>query len=668
MDSPSRAFLILVPTILVPWLSSLPYKIKKGLGYESYHAVPPPPTRLFLPPKLDLSNSGLEEFQQPEFKGYGPKTSKSVSEDIPNELKEYPNASLVKDSVSDNKHCSVYSHVVVEKKTDVPTIAKVKVVRTKQQEKPVRKLVKYAEMYRPRTVNTARPRAINTARLRAINTARPNLAVINAVRGHPQKVQEDQGYVKSGCSRHMTENMSYLFEYKEFNRGYVTFGGRANGGRIIGKGTLKTSKLDFKDVYFVKELKFNLVSVSQMCDKKNSVLFTNTGCFVPSPNFKLADDSHVLLKVHRKNNMYSVDMKNFIPKESLTCLVAKATLDESMLWHRRLGHINFKNINNLVRDKLVRATKNETIGILKKFITEIENLIDSKVKGISSKPHNKTPYELFREDEGYFVEYSMNSKAFRVYNMRVEENLHIEFLENKPIIADTGPEWLFAEENLHIEFLENKPIIADTGPEWLFAGTNSNDFACTKDIIGACQSNMETGSTQDYIFMPLWKDGSQLFDYSLKLSDDAGSPYSGDDGKKHDGVSDKENRALNELNYAFENLNTEYLDDPKMPGLETIATYDDYEEEAEFTNLEPSIHVSPTPTTRTHKNHPLKQVIGSLNTPVQTRSKLKPTNEQGFISVLYEGKTHKDLNRCLFVCFLSQIEPTRVAKALSNPA
>nr|GEZ67469.1 hypothetical protein [Tanacetum cinerariifolium] len=99
----------------------------------SYHVVLPPPTGLFLPPKLDLSNSGLEEFQQPEFEVYVPKTSKSVSEDIPNELKEYPDASLVKDRVSDNKYCSVESPVVVEKKIVVPTIAKVKVVKPKQQ-------------------------------------------------------------------------------------------------------------------------------------------------------------------------------------------------------------------------------------------------------------------------------------------------------------------------------------------------------------------------------------------------------------------------------------------------------------------------------------------------------------------------------------------------------
>ncbi|GKF55581.1 hypothetical protein Tco_0165921 [Tanacetum coccineum] len=79
--------------------------------------------------------------------------------------------------------------------------------------------------------------------LRPLNIARP---------GHPQK--EDQGYVDSGCSRHMTVNMSYLSDFKEFDEGCVTFGGAAKGGRITGKGTLKTNKLYFENVYFVKEL------------------------------------------------------------------------------------------------------------------------------------------------------------------------------------------------------------------------------------------------------------------------------------------------------------------------------------------------------------------------------------------------------------------------------
>ncbi|GJZ01292.1 hypothetical protein Tco_0519253 [Tanacetum coccineum] len=91
-------------------------KSRKGVGFVSYNVVPPPPTGLFSPLNLDLSYSGLEEFQQPEFEGYGPKTSKSVSEDISNEVRESPNSPLVKELVSDDN---------LEKKTVFPTVAKI---------------------------------------------------------------------------------------------------------------------------------------------------------------------------------------------------------------------------------------------------------------------------------------------------------------------------------------------------------------------------------------------------------------------------------------------------------------------------------------------------------------------------------------------------------------
>nr|GEY52718.1 ribonuclease H-like domain-containing protein [Tanacetum cinerariifolium] len=88
-----------------------------------------------------------------------------------------------------------------------------------------------------------------------------------------------------------------------------------------------------------------------MYDKKNSVLFTKTKCIVLSSDFKFPDDNHVLLRVLRENNMYNVDLKNIVPSGDLTCLFANATLDESNLWHRRLGHINFKTVNKLVKGK-----------------------------------------------------------------------------------------------------------------------------------------------------------------------------------------------------------------------------------------------------------------------------------------------------------------------------
>nr|GFA75430.1 ribonuclease H-like domain-containing protein [Tanacetum cinerariifolium] len=147
----------------------------------------------------------------------------------------------------------------------------------------------------------------------------------------------------------MTGNMSYLSDFQELNGGYVAFGSNPKGGKISSKGKIKIGKLDFEDVYFVKESKFNLFSVSQMYEKKNKVLFTDTECLVLSPDFKLPDESQVLLRVPRENNMYNVNLQDVVPSGDLTCLIAKATIDESNLWHRRLGHINFKTINKLVK-------------------------------------------------------------------------------------------------------------------------------------------------------------------------------------------------------------------------------------------------------------------------------------------------------------------------------
>nr|GEW44758.1 putative ribonuclease H-like domain-containing protein [Tanacetum cinerariifolium] len=631
-----------------------------GIGFDwSYMAEDEVPTNMALMDfsnskgYFHLSNSGLEKFKHPEFESYGSKScekeSKNASNDISNEHKESPDAPLAQDRVLNNKESSVESPVVVEKKTVVPTITKVEFVRPKQQEKPVRKPVKYAEMYRPNSAvsNVVRVNQVNVVKALAYwawRPTKPNGALIilkrhNYIDDHLQK--EDQGYVDSGCIKHMIRNMSYLSDFKKFDEGYFTFGGGAKGGRITGKGTLKTGKLNFENVYFVKELKFNLFSVSQMCDKKNSVIFTDTGCFVLSLDFKLTDESQVLLKFPRRNNMYSVDIKNIVQKESLTYPVAKATLDESMLWHRRLGHINFKNINKLVKDNLMRgllskhfendqtcvaclkgkqhkssckskvqnfisqplfmlhidlfgltfvsslmhkkyslvvtddysrytwvfflASKDETSGILKKFLTERESLVDKKVKVIRRDNGTKFKNSVMNDfcamkdhlgkfdgkaDEGYFAGYSIDSKAFRVYKIRtwrVEENFHVRFLEDKPIIACAGQKWLF-DIDILTESMNYMPVII---------GTNSDGFA----------------------------DGSPLFDSSLKLSDDARSPSSGDTGKKHDEVSDKESRASNKLNIAFENLNTKYPNDPKMSGLETIATNDDSEEEMDVKSV-----------------------------------------------------------------------------------
>nr|GEX96268.1 hypothetical protein [Tanacetum cinerariifolium] len=124
-------------------------------------------------------------------------------------------------------------------------------------------------------VNTANPSAVSAARVKAVRLSAVSAARINAVKssavtavqhnhtkkGNPQQALKDKGVIDSGCCRHMTGNISYLSDFEELN-GYVAFGGKITGkGKIAGRGKIKTGKLDFDDVYYVKELKFNLFSV-----------------------------------------------------------------------------------------------------------------------------------------------------------------------------------------------------------------------------------------------------------------------------------------------------------------------------------------------------------------------------------------------------------------------
>nr|GEX85865.1 putative ribonuclease H-like domain-containing protein [Tanacetum cinerariifolium] len=350
--------------------------------------------------------------------------------------------------------------------------------------------------------------------------------------------------------------MFYLIDYEEIDGGYVTFGGNPKGGKITGRCTIKTGKLDFANVYFVRELKFNLFSVSQMCDKKNSVLFNDTECIVLSPNFKLTVECDVLLKVPRKNNMYIVDLKNIVPKED---------------------------------------SKDETSAILKTFITGIENLADHKVKVI--RCDNGTQFKnremnQFCEmkgkfdgkaDEGLFVGYSLNSKAFRVFNNRTR----------------------IMEENLHIRFSENTPNIVGT-----------------KTCDDAGKARKETVPAKDYILLPLWTADPLISQESKSFQDDGFQPLS-DDGKKVDEVprqkseckyQKKENNdnntnyvndaVTNRVNVVGENTNNELPFDPEMPKLEYMSTFtfsnedEDDGAEANMNNLRTTIQFSPTSTTR----------------------------------------------------------------------
>ncbi|GJX70251.1 putative ribonuclease H-like domain-containing protein [Tanacetum coccineum] len=500
-----------------------------------------------VPTNMDLMD--FSDFK-PEFKDYKPKTSKNVSEDTSNEVRESLDALMVEKLVLDDK---------LEKKTIFPTIGKIEFVRPKQQEKLVRKPVKYAKMYRPK----------------AVNTARPNSAVVNAVRanqGHPQK--EDQGYVDSGCSRHMTRNMSYLPDFKEFDGGYITFGGGAKGGKITGKGTLKL------------------------------------------------------------NNMYSVDMKNIVPKESLTCLVAKATLDESMLWHRRLGHVNFKTINKLVKENLVRVLplrhfENDQTCVAYLKGKQHKASCKSKIQNSITQPLFMLHMDLFSPT---FVSSLMNKKYCLVITDDYSRFTWVFFLASKDETSGILKSFITEIENLVDK--EVKIIRCDNRTE--FKNRVMSDFSEKKGIkreFSVARTPQQNGVDE--------RRNMTLIEAARTI----------DSGKKDDeGVSQES--GINDQERP-EN-NTQDVN-PVGPSISTAIT----NVNTNMSNITTTYLVPNTPNTRIHKDHSLDHVIGDVLSGVKTRRMTKTSNEQGFISVVYEGKTHEDLHTCLFACFLSQVKPKK---------
>ncbi|GJX08242.1 ribonuclease H-like domain-containing protein [Tanacetum coccineum] len=260
------------------------------------------------------------------------------------------------------------------------------------------------------SVNTARQVNVTHSKT-TVNVARPMsyLSKTAHLTGNPQNDLQDQGVIDSGCSRHMTGNMSYLTDYEEIDGGYITFGGNPKGGKITGKCTIKTGTKGGENLRETVPLKL------------------------------LIDESQVLLRVPRKNNMYSVDLKNIVPKGGLTCLFEKATSDESKLWHRRLGHLNFKTMNKLVKGNLVR-------GLPSKLFKNDQTCVACQ-KG---KQH-RASYHLGKfdgkADEGFFVGYSLNS---------------------------SGPDWLFDIDAL-TRTMNYKPIVAGTQSNGLADSESSQD-------------------------------------------------------------------------------------------------------------------------------------------------------------------------------------------------
>ncbi|GJS43819.1 putative ribonuclease H-like domain-containing protein [Tanacetum coccineum] len=364
---------------------------------DEYHVVPPPITGNFLTPRADISFAGLDEYAirnkiiESQTTELNTKTSetagktndantekpKSASESVVSNPKINRDRVIIEDWNSDDEEEEYEVQTVRLETQTVKTRDDKSGQNSKKQGIGFRKvkacfvckstdhLIKDCNFHDKKSQEPKLKNVVNTGQREGKPTTVGTRAVVSKGKvenvfkkdkwGNPEILLQDHAVGDSGCSSHMTGNKAYLSDYEDLNGGFVAFGSDPKGGKIMGKGKIKTANLDFDDVYFVDELKFNLFSVSQMCDKKNSVLFTESECLILSPSFKLLDESQVVLRAPRKDGVYSLDLKNIVPSGGITCLYANATADESKLWHRRLGHVNFKNINKLVKGHLVRG-------------------------------------------------------------------------------------------------------------------------------------------------------------------------------------------------------------------------------------------------------------------------------------------------------------------------
>ncbi|GJW94308.1 reverse transcriptase domain-containing protein [Tanacetum coccineum] len=472
-------------------------------------------------------------------------------------------------------------------------------------------------------------------------------------------------------------------ELSRIQRWNVTFGG--GEGKITSKGTIRTAKLDFENVLYVKELQhFNLFSVSQICDKKNRVLFTKTECLVLTKDFKLPDETQVLLKVPRKHNLYRFQFRGSAPQGDLACLLAKSNIGMNYsMAYETWSSRNFKNHGTIALRVLV------------------------------TNPHNKTPYELLN-DEGFLVGYSTQGKAYRVYNLaskRVEETMNVKFLENKPNVAQTGPAWYFDLDYLTDSM--NYSRVRSTNPS---AGPSN---ATTNNAGSQDTNDSDTDDDQDVIILPSYpsnatsspsqmapQDSSSVKSHSLPVVE-------GTQAEKEELATLK--RQEHEANAEAKRLGLEFASLKKIwysvlqitpasapfatstspdilsagasslryphpstfanefatgipilkdiydnpgSGMFTSSSYDDEEPRADLTNMSSTENVNPTSTKRVKSAHPSSLIIGDIASPVQTRSRVNKSSNGESALVCYIKDQRRNNHTGLFIIvFLPAFSP-----------
>nr|GEW22415.1 hypothetical protein [Tanacetum cinerariifolium] len=714
-----------------------PTRIRRGQDTVLF----PPPAQVYSPPKKDTSWTGLPEFADDTITDYSMPSPaiESTSDDLQNK----------NPSVKKGRAClkNNYTHKSMPPKTAMhkpnrspmrPTRPNMNAAQSKWTScyKPA-----YSYVKRPFQRRSAVGTTFQAPRVPIINrkfpTVNKKIPTVNrkfptgntktsiadlgnkGKAGNSQNYIDDKGYWDSGCSRHMTGNISYLSDYEPFDGGYVSFG--QGGCKITGKGTIKTDKC----MLWHRRLGHLNIKTMNRLVRHNLVRGLPSKCF---------DNDHTCVAC-LKGKQHKASCKT-----KLVNSVTKPihTLHMDLFGPTSVSSINHKWYCLVVTDDFCRftwtfflKTKDKTSGILRNFITEIENLKDLKLKiirfdnegefrnkkmndfcsrkrikrefsnartpqqnGVAemrnktlieaartiladaklpvtfwaevvntycyvqnkvlvNKSQNKTPYELFncrttaigflkpfgyhviilntldhlgkfdaKGDEGYFIGYSMSSKAFMVFNKRtkrVEENLHVDFLENKAIEKGVGPNWLFDIDSL-TNSMNYVPVVVTRTNSTNFSAhlessTSNAQDTCNVDAPESSGNSNPTATSTNpptdhmetlAVETPVPTVSSPVptacFDDSPQLSSDSRliskRVTSQDDTPSLDNILNLTNR--------FEDILRVTTNSDESNGVE-----------ADVSNMETTITASPTPTFRIHKDHPKKpkKIFDALNDP-----------------------------------------------------
>nr|GEW92239.1 hypothetical protein [Tanacetum cinerariifolium] len=594
------------------------------------HAVPLPTIGNYMPSGPDVE---IDYFKFT----YGPKqTSADESDSKPSEYVSCESDSSIETSTSMHEPVENASKVVCEPKIwiDAPIIEEYESDGDNDSVSNVQE-------------DKEKPSFAFTDSVKHVKTSKENIKEIGTTNHSPKIKKHDRnGHTRKGLGYAFTRkacfvcgNKAHLADYQEFKGGSVAFGG--SNGRITGKGKIKTGRLDFEDVYNVEELKhYNLFSMSQMCDKKN-----------------------------KKGKQHKAS--------------CKAKIVSSVNQPLQIVHMD------LFRPTSIRSINHKTYFLV---------ITDGFSRVLLTKPQNKTPYELLnskqpiisylrpfgchvtilntidqlgkfdgKSDSGFLVGYSLNSKAFRVYNLetkRVEENLYVNFLANKPNVAGKGHAWMFDLDYL-TNYMNYEPVSVENQANKSAGPKEANSSAGTQANDDQGANSEEINLNEEHFVLPIWS----AYSTSVRSSGDKIEKNTGfktcekpvsqveqvflKDLEKLKRQEKEANDAAESLkkniaspSRAFNDGELSYLDpfryallyDPSMPHLEDIyaspiegifidSSYDDKGVVTDFNNLETTVSVSPTPITRIHIIYPKTQILRDLKSAVQTKSKVNKNSE-----------------------------------------